>query len=233
MLTRLLTTAFFVSLLFIDSTDGKHPEIFRDFSYKGPEYAALGNLRLRADDIRYSDSETIDILGKPYSASKYVLMAEVTVETFEAIGATHISVHEKRPANFEIFVVDDRDRGIHDTFVREMYPLWKKNQLFSGQYLFDFHVKQDHYVLTALPDLVNVKSFYFIWVNGRAIEIRFKSFENNLEGAWGTMDSFTSDCLRIAIDNTEFRAYQYPFRPQKKFVDLFEKGFFNLPSSHN
>ncbi|MGA3294592.1 MAG: hypothetical protein ABSE45_11495 [Candidatus Acidiferrales bacterium] len=226
---RLLTTALLLSLLFVDVANGKRSEKFRDFSNKGSEYASLENLRFAAGDITYSGSETIDILGKPYSASKYALTVAVTVETLDAIGATYTSVYEKRPAGFEIFVVEDRDRTIHDAFVKDMYTVWRKKELFSGEYFFDFHIKNNCYVLTTVPG--NVESYYFIWVNGHAVKILFKGFENTAGGGWGAMSSFTSDAFRISIDNAEFRAYEYPLRPQKRFVELYEKGFFSSPSS--
>jgi hypothetical protein len=229
MLTRLLTTALLLGLFFTGRAVGKQAEKFRDFSHKGSEYASLENLRFAADDIQYSGSEMVDILGKPYSASRYALKVTVTAQTLCAVGATNISVYEKRPADFDIFVVDDRDRSIHHGLVREMYATWKKKKLFSGDYFFDFHSKRNSYVLTAMPDLINVKSFYFIWVNGRAVRILFKGFENNAKGGWGAMDSFTSEAFRISVDDSEFAAYQYPLRAQKRFVKLYEEGFFNSP----
>lgn len=226
---RLLTTALLLSLVLVDFATGKQAKGFRDFSHKGPEYASLDNLRFAAADIQYSGSETVDIFGKPYSASRYTLRVAVTVQTFCAVGATNASIYKKRSADFDIFVVDDTDWAIHDAFVTQMYAAWKKKKLFSGDYFFDFHSKRNGYVLTAMPDLINVKSFYFIWLNGRAVKILFKGFQNHAEGGWGVMDSFTSEAFRISVDDSEFGAYQYPLRVQRNFVKLYEDGFFKLP----
>ena len=233
MLKRLLTIAFSLSLLFIDLAVGKQAENFRDFSHKGSDYASLENLRFAAADIQYSGSEMVDILGKPYSASRYALKATVTVQTLSALGATtEMSVYEKRPADFDIFVVEDGARSIHDAFVTQMYATWKNKKLFSGDYFFDFRIKkEDRYVLTAMPDLINVKSYYFIWVNGRAVKIVFKGFESDVQDGWGVMDSYTSEAFRISVDGSEFEAYKYPLRAQKRFVKLYEDEFFNSSSS--
>jgi hypothetical protein len=228
MVTRVSIAALLLSLLFADFVVGKQSERFRDFSGKGPKYSSLENLRFAASDVDYSGSGTVDIFGRSYSASTYSLTVRVTVETAEALGPTSTQVYEKRPANFEVFVVEDKDRSIHDAMVRSMYVLWKRHQLFSDEYFYDFHIGNNAYALTALPDLVNVKSFYFVWVNGRAVKVVFKGFEHNWNGGWGVMDSFTSDCFRISIDNTEFRAYEFPLQPQKRFTKLYESGFFHL-----
>jgi hypothetical protein len=233
MLVRLPTTALLLSLLAVHFAVGKQSEQFRDFSHKGSEYSALGNLRFAADDIQYSGSETIDILGNSHSALKFLLTVTVTVETADAVGPVNTSVYEKRRAVFEVFVVEDKERTIHDTFVRDTYAAWKKTELYSGEYFFDFQIRNNGYVLTAIPDLVNVKSFYFIWVNGRAVKVLFKGFEDKSNGGAGVMDSFTSDCLRISVGDADFVAYREPLHPQKQFVALYEKGFFNSPHSHN
>jgi hypothetical protein len=233
MLTRLFTTALLLSLLFVDFAVGKQATKFRDISHKGSEYASLENLRFAADDIQYSGSEMVDILGKPYSASRYALKVTVTVQTLCAVGATEMSVYEKLPANFDIFVVEDEARSIHDAFVARMYATWKKQELVSEDYYFDFRIKEARYVLTAMPGLINVKSFYFIWVNGRAVKIVFKGFESNAKDGWGVMDSFTREAFRISVDGSEFDAYQYPHRAQKRFIKLYEEGFFNSSGSRH
>jgi hypothetical protein len=232
MFMRLLTTTLLLSLLFVNFALGKQAEKFSDFSHKGSDYASLENLRFAAADIQCSGSELVDILGKPYSASRFTLKVTVTVQTLSALGAdSELSVYEKRPANFDVFVVDDRDRSIHHGLVTEMYATWKKKKLFSRDYFFDFRMTKNRYVLTAMPDSINVKSFYFIWVNGRAIKVVFKGFEDNAKGGWGVMDSFASEAFRISVDGYEFQAYQYPLQVRKRFVKLYEDGFFNSPSS--
>jgi hypothetical protein len=114
-----------------------------------------------------------------------------------------------------------------------MYDLWSRKELFSGEYFFDFSVKNNNYVLSVMPDLVNVKSFYFIWVNGRAVKVAFKGFRDKEKGGWGVMDGFTTDNLRIRVADAEFRAYQYPLRPHKKFLDLYKRGFFSSAGRPN
>jgi hypothetical protein len=224
---RLSTVVVLFGLLFLDCALAKSSERFRDFSQLSPDYSPLESFRFSANDVKFLGPSAVDIFDRSYSALTYSVATTVTVETSDAIGATYTSTYEKRPASFEVSVVEDRDRSIHDTFVKEMYSLWSKEQLFSGQYFFDFHVKNRDYVLTALPDMANGRSFYFVWVNGRAALIRFKGFERSSDGGWGAIYSFTSDCFRISIDNSEVKAYQFPLRPQTRFVELYNKGFFN------
>ncbi|MDT5123995.1 MAG: hypothetical protein QOC96_3477 [Acidobacteriota bacterium] len=204
---------------------------FRDFSQKGANYKPLENLRFAADNIIYSGTEQISVFGKDYLASKFSLIVNVKVQTLCAIGSINTEVYEQVPADFEVFIVDDKDRNIHDTYIREMYGLWNKKELFSGEYFFDFSIKGNNYVLSSMPSLVNVNSFYFVWVNERVVKVVFKGFRDKAKGGWGVMDSFTSDNLRIQIADAEFKAYQYPLRPQKRFIELYKKGFFKSHKS--
>jgi hypothetical protein len=159
------------------------------------------------------------------------LTTKVKVQTLSAIGAgKELQVYELKPANFEIFVIEDKDKTIHNAFVQTMYDIWSKKQLYSGEYFFDFNTKDNEYALTAMPDLVNVKEFYYIWVNGRVIKVVFKGFQEE-SGGWGVMDSFTSNNLRIKIANTEFKAYQFPLGFRKSFLKLYKAGFFSLPKT--
>ena len=175
--------------------------------------------------MSYSGSEQINVLGQPYLASKYSLTATVKVQTLCAIGTINTEVYERVSANFEIFITEDIDRFVHNAFTRTMFDIWGKNELYSGEYFYDFSIKGSDYLLTAMPNLANVKDFYFLWVNGRVVKIVFKGFQNG-EG-WGVMDSFTSDKLRIRLSDSEFKAYQFPLSAKKRFVKLYKSGFFN------
>jgi hypothetical protein len=225
---RLSTVALLFGLLFLDCALGKPSEKFHDFSRLSPDFSALKNLRFSASDVKFLGTNSVDIFDRAYLASTYSVTTTVTVETSDAIGATYASTYEKQAATFEISVVEDGDRNIHDTLVKEMYSLWSKKQLFSGKYFFDFHLKNREYVLTAIPDMTKGPSFYLVWVGGRAVQIRLKNWDP-LKG-WGAEFSFTSDCFRISIDNSEVKAYEFPLRPQTRFVELYKKGFFNYPS---
>jgi hypothetical protein len=75
--------------------------------------------------------------------------------------------------------------------------------------------------------LVNVKDLYFIWANKRLIKITFKGFVNKGQGGWGAMHGFTTDNLRIRLAGAEFQAYEFPLKVEKKFIELYKKGFFN------
>jgi len=224
-----IAVALVLTLAFLSTANAKQDTKFRDFSRKGPEYAALENLRFAAGDIRYSGPETAEILERQYPGLKYHLTATVTVETSDAIGATYTSTYEKYAAQFEILVVDDRERTIHDAWVKQMYSIWKKKELYSGDYYFDFHAKDKCYAIAAVP--ANQDRFYFVWVNGRAIKIAFKGFVNRAQAGAGAIYDFTADRFRISIDNTYVKAYEYPLQPRKRFVRLYEEGFFRSPAS--
>jgi hypothetical protein len=222
-----LRIALFLVLLTASSV-AKGPRLeFRDFSSKGPEYRALENLRLAAPDVAYAGIEETGVFGKLYKASKYSLVPLVEVQTLCAIGAVNTAVYERVAANFEIHIIEDDDRSIHDEIVRKMYEIWNRKEIYSGEYYYWFNAKNGEYALTALPNLVNVKGLYFIWVNKRLIKITFKGFENKEQGGWGVIDGFTYDNLRIRLAGAEFKAYKYPLKVEKKFIELYKKGFFN------
>jgi len=184
---------------------------------------------LAAPDIAYAGSVETDVFGKLYRASKYSLVPLVEVQTLCAIGAVNTEVYERVPANFEIHVVEDKDRGIHDEMARKMYDIWNRKEIYSGEYYYWFNAKDAEYSLTALhrsENLSGLNSQYFIWVNERLIKIAFKGFVNKEQGGWGVVDSFTSDNLRIWLAGAEFKAYKFPLKVEKKFLELYKKGFF-------
>jgi hypothetical protein len=201
---------------------------FRNFSSKGPEYKALENLRLAAPDIAYAGIEETDVFGKLYRASKYSLVPFVEVQTLCAIGAVNTEVYERVAANFEIHIVEDEDRSIHNEMARKMYDIWNRKEIYSGEYYYWFNAKDGAYALTALPDSVNVKGLYFIWIKNRLIKITFKGFVNKEQGGWGVVDGFTADNLRIWLAGAEFKAYKFPLKVEKKYLELYKKGFFNI-----
>jgi len=225
----LLRGALFIVLL-IASGAAKGPRLeFRNFSSKGPEFKAIENLRLAAPDIAYAGSVETDVFGKLYRASKYSLVPLVEVQTLCAIGAVNTEVYERVPANFEIHVVEDKDRGIHDEIARKMYDIWNRKKIYSGEYYYWFNAKDAEYSLTALhrsENLSGLNSQYLIWVNERLIKIAFKGFVNKEQGGWGVVDGFTSDNLRIWLAGAEFKAYKFPLKVEKKFLELYKKGFF-------
>jgi len=224
----LLRGALFIVLL-TASGAAKGPRLeFRNFSSKGPDYKALENLRLAAPDIAYAGIVETDVFGKLYKASKYSLIPLVEVQTLCAIGAVNTEVYERVPANFEIHVVEDEDRGIHDEMARKMYEVWNRKEIYSGEYYYWFNAKDAEYAMTALPDRAEVNGLYFIWVNKRLIKITFKGFVKREQGGWGVMYGFTSDNLRIWLAGAEFKAYKFPLKVEKKFLELYKKGFFNI-----
>ena len=221
-----LRIAILLSLLVILGLAQKSRTEFRDFSHKSPEYAPLENLRLTADDITYLGVEPIIILGKSYAASKYLLTVNITVQTLCAIGPKNIQAYEQVPAIFEVYIAEDKDRYIHDAYLKMIFDLWEKKESFSGENFFNFEIKGNNYIFSWMPDLVNVKSFYHIWVNERVVKVAFKNYKDKGKGGWGVMDSFTSDNLIIKVAETEFQAYKFPLKVQRKFLELYKKGFF-------
>ena len=200
---------------------------FRDFSQKGADYRPLENLRLAADEVTYAGAEQAELFGKQYPAAKYGLRASVLVQTMCAIGAVNTEIYERFPAAFELFVVEDRDRAIHDSLTRSMYALWSRDEMFEGGRFYDFDIKEDKYVLASVPGSAEEKWSLVVWANGRASKIVFEGFVGEGKGGWGVVDGFVSDNLRLRVGEAEFRAYRYPFGRQKKFTKLYEKGFFS------
>ncbi|HEX8844841.1 MAG TPA: hypothetical protein VF791_09375 [Pyrinomonadaceae bacterium] len=224
----LLALSLFACHIFpLQTAAGKTPDELQDFSQKGAVFKSLEDLRLSASAISYSGTEQISFMGKSYPASNFSLTTKVQVQTLCAIGTVSTEVYERVPADFEISVVEDRDKSIHDAFVRAIYGLWSSKELYSGEHFFDFGMKGNQYFLTSMPGSVNLEGFYYVWVNGRLVKIVFKGFQNKGQGGWGVMDGFTADNLRIRISDAEFRAYQFPLRHQKRFLKLYQAGFFN------
>jgi hypothetical protein len=122
------------------------------------------------------------VFGKLYKASKYSLVPIVEVQTLCAIGAVNPEVYERVAANFEIHIIEDEDRSIHDEIVRKMYEIWNRKEIYSGEYYYWFNTKDGEYALTALPSLVNVKGMYFIWVNKRLIKITSRDLGTKSRG---------------------------------------------------
>ena len=205
---------------------GQSQTDFRDFSQNGSEYKILNGLRFKSDDISFSGNEQIEILGRSFRAAKFSLTTTISVQTLSTLGLKEVSVYKKIPASFEIFVAEDTNRILHDKIIQEIFGLWAKRKLYSGEYFFDFSSNESDYLLTWTPDLVNVKGFYFVWFNGRVAKIVFKGYQNVEDEGWGVMDSFTATNFRIRLAGKDFEAYRFPLRPQKKFLKLFQEGFF-------
>ncbi|MCM3874616.1 MAG: hypothetical protein ND895_28310 [Pyrinomonadaceae bacterium] len=180
----------------------------------------------RWEDVSYSGLESIEILDKSYSSVKYEVYAEVEVQTFCAIGTTTTEVYETVPTKWHIFVVNDPGRTVHDSLVQSMYDLWNRKELFSGQWFYFFGMDKSNYLLTAMPGSVNVKGFYFVWVNGRVMKFQFAGFDKKDQGGFGQVDSFTKNNLRIKLGDAEVEAYRFPLTAEKHFLRLYRKGYF-------
>jgi hypothetical protein len=202
------------------------PTAFHDFSKKGQEYKSLENLRFAAEDVTYSGTSILEAFGKTYPASKYTLRVNINVQTLCVIGSVNRETYEQVPAEFEILIADDSERTIHDAALKSLYDTWSRNQLFSGEYFFSLSTRKGSrdYVVAWLPDAADAKGFYFLWVNGRAAKITFRGFKE--QKGWGAIDAFNADILRVIVEKTEIKSYQYPLRVQKRVLKLYKEGFF-------
>jgi len=222
-----VTTTLGWTLLVTLGTACQLGDQFQDFSSNGSEYAPLENLRLKAEGIVYAGSEGVSILDETGAASKYLVVANVEVQTacLEGVGA----YYERAPANFEIYVIEDRDRYFHNKIVQMIYDVWSKNERFSGKYFFDFTVEHSNYVLAVIPDAVNIRHYYFAWINNRIIKVVFAGFKHRAQSGWGMMDSFTSENLRLQATGSAFKVYDgFPRDKQqiRNFLALHQRGFF-------
>lgn len=199
---------------------------FKDFSQKGSDYKALENLRFYAADIVYLGDDQIKMFEKQYLAKKYTVTIDIKVQTQSVLDSNlnDRAIYERIPAIFEVSVAEDENRNAHNTLVRAIHENWKKGEIYSGEFFFDFNASGEQYSLTAFPDLVNVKSFYFVWVNGRVIKVAFKEFLNSKASGWGKMDRFTSDVFRIHLNNSDVQAYQFPLQVRKQFFEMYQRG---------
>lgn len=193
---------------------------FRDFSGKGADYSRLSGLRFASNDVTYLGEGSIEFAGKTYAASKYSLTAVITVQTLSAP-----EVYEKVPAKFEIQIADDKDDTARNEIVKQIFDIWSKKEIYSGEYFFDFISNDTAYAFTATPDLVNVKGYYYIWLDGRLIKIVFRGLVKE-SGGWGVMDSFTRENIRLEIDGKLFRPYSFPLGVRKSFLKDFKSGRF-------
>lgn len=220
---RSLIIAMLVSLATIVPVTGDEHKNFRDFSSKGPEYQPLEDLRFATSELEFAGTEQIYAFGKELLASKFTTTVKVRVQTMCAVGSGGFQVYEIYPANFEIHVVQDNDRGLHDTLVRMMHDLWTGKEPCPEGHCFVFNIEGNKYAFSTTPGTELENSFYHIWVNKRLIRITFKGFQSG--GGWGPLSCFTSDVLRIRLGDKEVRAYQFPILP-KKFLRLYGEGFF-------
>lgn len=203
-------------LLALTCANGQAKLSFQDFSDKFPN---LAGLRLATSDVVDLGKDSIDIFGKTYAASKYSFSTTITVQTVST------GIYEKVPAKFEIFVAEDESNAVRDKVIESMYGIWSRKELYSGEYFFDFISKDSNYSLTVMPDLVNVKGYYYIWLDGRLVKILFAGFQK-VSGGWGVMDSFTADNLRIDLGRSTFKAYNFPLGVRKSFLKLYKAGYF-------
>lgn len=214
------------SLILVSSVAGTQSLEFRDFSHKGPEYAPLENLRFAATDIAYPGSESVDLLGKTYAASKNRVPA-VTGEVVETLGSQRLSGFVKRSASFDIFVVEDTNRAIHDRLVTDMYRELSNRKRLLGGYPYSFSSKDGQYVVSSVSPRTEEKPFSITWANGRAVKV---CFEDEKGHDWLMMDSFASDVFRLSLGNSLLQAYNYPLKADmdfvREFMRLYQQGFF-------
>jgi hypothetical protein len=210
-------------LLIAIPVTGKPRIEFRDFSQKGSQYRPLENLRFAATDVTYQGTETLTVAGESFAASKYAVRAIVNVETM--CGIT-VQVYESVAAVYEVVVAEDKDNVVRDHYLSAMNGAWRRKEFCSGENCFDFHVKDNFYVISATPPLHNIRGYYFVWVNGRIVKISFKGFEDPTKGGFGIMDTFTRENFRMKLGDAELLAYEYGTSPQKRFLKLFRDGFF-------
>jgi hypothetical protein len=222
-------SAVLLTLCLSTGAFAKHHIEFRDFSAKGPDYKPLEDLRLAVDDITYTGTEPIEVLGKSYTASAYTLDLPLRVQTECAMGPVDSQTYDSFPARFQVLVIDDKDRKIHDAYIRQMYDFSSKNESRSGTDYFDFNVKRDQYILSSIPEAVEVKQFFFFWVNERLVKVIFEGFRDPDKGGFGIMNSFSSNHFRVRIKEAEFQALQNEATSAKKFLALYKSGFFNRP----
>jgi hypothetical protein len=131
------------------------------------------------------------------------------------------------PALFDIQVVDDKDRGIHDAFTLAMYRMQHRKEFISDESSYLFSHRRKAYSITALHLAVH-DDLFDIWVNGRAARVAFRTYKGNpLFGGMGVMHSFNTDHLRIQLADTQVPAYNLPLQVDKTFLRLYEQGFFN------
>lgn len=182
------------------------------------------DLRIKATSIRYVGTTQVDIFDKKYTGSIFSILANVKVETLE--GVPDLEVYEVVPAEYEIAVIDDSSKIIHNELIEKIYSTWSAKQLSSiDLYYFYFSLKSNQYALTVIPAIVNQPiTYYFFWVNGRVFKVIFKSFKQ--KAGLGALDAFTFDNLRIRLGDSEVKAYQVPFSIPKAFLALHKQGFF-------
>jgi hypothetical protein len=183
----------------------------------------LDDVRIKAASIEYSGITEVEIFDKKYAGSLFSIAANVNVETVE--GFPDLEEYEVVPAKFEIIVIEDKSKIIHNELVEKIYNTWSKKKLYSDDlYYFYFSLKADQYVLSIIPSGVEIAKYYFFWVNGRVFKITFKSFGQ--KSGLGPVSAFTSENLRIRLANSEMKAFQFPFSIPKHFLELYKEGFF-------
>lgn len=223
---RVLKATVVFILLVAPAAAGKSRTEFHDFSLKGADYRPLENLRFAAYNVSYVGVEQTEVLGRQYAASKYEVRAAVRVQIMCALGAVSTEVYRWTPAVFEVFVVEDGDRGVHDKLARGMYALWNRGELSDGARFYDFDIRKEKYLLTSVPTAAEEKEILVVWVNGRAVKAVFKSLVGGEGGGWGVKDAFALENMRVRVGEAEFTAYRYPLGFQKTFGRLYERGFF-------
>lgn len=202
--------------------------IFYDFSQKGADYLPLEDLRFRADHVIYRGKGQIAILGKQYETHDYTVEATVKVQTMCAMGAGYSATYQWAPAFFDVQVVDDKDRSIHDAFTLAMYRMQHRKEFISDESSYLFTRRQNAYSITALhlsSDADNIS--YDIWLNGRVARVAFRAYKDSQFGGMGVLDSFNTDHLRMQLADTQVPVWDHSLQVDRTFLRLYEQGFFN------
>lgn len=222
-----------------------------DNSLRGGEYAVLDNLLLRdsRDKLVYAGREQVEVYGKLYDASKFVVDARVSVtvsgqsECINADTKPFDACQTSKDAEVEVFVGLDEGGEIHDTMLRYVHDFWAMTEASSwkkvettehlnykdGEYIMFQELRGRTYPYTRAKRLV--------WLDGKFIKFEFRRFKDggtytdayvskialNKDEA---LESFVGMGINVRAGGVEIQPRRMKGSFRKEFLRLYQSGAF-------
>lgn len=195
---------------------------FKDYSKRGGEYTILKNIRLKAGKVNFLEKRQVEILGKSYEASVFLVRSTVTVQTVESpVGG----IFEDLTTEFELIVGEDKQDEIHDKLIEQVHA--RLVEMSDDDFIFDqprmgVTYKNGSYLIFTgsfyLPDLV--------WSEGKFTQVKFIRYLNKTKGGLGSEQDFWENKIRFYPNGIKLLIKPMLRESKGEFLRLYEEGKF-------
>ena len=198
---------------------------FKDYSKRGGEYQILKNIRLEAAKVNFIEKRRVEVFGKAYDASVFLVRATVTIQTVEGyVGG----VFEELTTEYELSVGEDKENEIHDKLINQIYEIFTKNPK-QNFFFVDLGLiyENDAYVIF---DGKNY-SPNVVWSEGKFVRAEFKRFLDKTKNGFGALHSFWEDKIRFYPNGKKLRLRFMGEEFGNEFLRLYKEGRFQRPKN--